>query len=223
MVLLMEDTCLLILSHILSIEKPPHPSHIARLINMKYNCTGRCTLQCENGGSVSDNCECECGYGFEGEQCELLTKRKMFTDSACGELGRSQSTVSLSTYPDAASGSTFCQWLIRGSPTESVEFEIDELDLDSDNMLPGQMCNDLFYIWGSAQISNPVHCDSRSVDSLKGRKYKSDSNWLLIELRMNPWSERPHKGPFIKYRLLDSPIPHREFFICSLSGLLVSA
>lgn len=60
-----------------------------------------------------------------------------------------------STYPDAASGSTFCQWLIRGSPTELVEFEVEDLDLDSDNMLPGQMCNDLFYIWGSAQITNP--------------------------------------------------------------------
>lgn len=28
----------------------------------------------------------------------------------------------------------------------------------------------------------------------------SDSNWLLIELRMNPWSERYRKGPYISYR-----------------------
>ncbi|VDK52745.1 unnamed protein product [Anisakis simplex] len=224
--MLQDDTCLLILSHILSIDKAPHLSHVSRLINMKYNCSGwticyssiskanisdRCTIQCENGGSINDNCECECSYGFEGDRCQLLTKRKLFTDPSCGQVDTSQqSVISLSSYPDSASGSTFCQWLVRGSLSESIEFEIADLDLDADNMLPGQKCNDLFYIWGSAQITNPVNCDPKSVQSLQGIKYKSDTNWLLIELRMNPWSERPHKGPFIKFRLVDSPMPQRE-------------
>ncbi|VDN26608.1 unnamed protein product [Gongylonema pulchrum] len=55
----------------------------------------------------------------------------------------------------------------------------------------------------SPQRFSWIPCTTR--DSLIGMRFESDSDWLLIELRTNPWSERPHRGPRIRYRLVDAP------------------
>ncbi|VDK78435.1 unnamed protein product [Gongylonema pulchrum] len=56
---------------------------------------------------------------------------------------------------------------------------------------------------GEGTTYHKIPCTTR--DSLIGMRFESDSDWLLIELRTNPWSERPHRGPRIKYRLVDAP------------------
>lgn len=203
-----ENTCYLILSHVLSVEAPARHSHIPRLVNIKYNCTDRCTLECENGGVVTNSCECDCGYGFTGDRCQTLLKEHHFSDSSCGRVN--STNVALSAYPRPTKGPVFCQWHIKGAPSEYIEFYIQDLDLDAEKVLPSQPCNDMLYIWGSTQLSNPIACDMESVQSIIGKKYKSDSNWLLVELRMNPWSELAHKGPLIKYEFV-SPSPHQVF------------
>ncbi|VDK88860.1 unnamed protein product, partial [Onchocerca ochengi] len=107
------------------------------------------------------------------------------------------------TYPEARIGATFCQWLIKSLPGKTIEFFIKDLDLDDDNVSPDQPCNDVFYIWGTKSITNPIVCIKR--DNLIGVRFESDSDWLLIELRTNPWSERSHRGPRIKYRQVEAP------------------
>uniref|UniRef100_A0A0R3RNI1 CUB domain-containing protein n=1 Tax=Elaeophora elaphi TaxID=1147741 RepID=A0A0R3RNI1_9BILA len=163
----------------------------------------QCNIDCENGGTVNTDCSCQCAYGFEGKKCEELSRRKLFTDPSCGMHNEEQGIISLSTYPEARTGATFCQWLIKSKREKTIEFYIKDLDLDDDNVPPDQPCNDIFYIWGTKSIANPILCVAR--DSLIGVSFESDSDWLLIELRTNPWSERPHRGPRIKYRQVDTP------------------
>ncbi|EJW71917.1 hypothetical protein WUBG_17178, partial [Wuchereria bancrofti] len=90
-----------------------------------------------------------------GKNCEELSRRKLFTDSSCGIHNDEQGTVSLSTYPEARTGATFCQWLIKSMPEKTIEFYIKDLDLDDDNVPPDQPCNDIFYVWGAKSIANP--------------------------------------------------------------------
>uniref|UniRef100_A0A8R1U189 EGF-like domain-containing protein n=2 Tax=Onchocerca TaxID=6281 RepID=A0A8R1U189_ONCVO len=163
----------------------------------------RCNIGCENGGTVNSDCSCKCTYGFEGKNCEQLSRRKLFNDPSCGLHNDEQGTISLSTYPEARIGATFCQWLIKSLPGKTIEFFIKDLDLDDDNVSPDQPCNDVFYIWGTKSITNPIVCIKR--DNLIGVRFESDSDWLLIELRTNPWSERSHRGPRIKYRQVEAP------------------
>uniref|UniRef100_A0AAF5PQQ1 EGF-like domain-containing protein n=2 Tax=Wuchereria bancrofti TaxID=6293 RepID=A0AAF5PQQ1_WUCBA len=200
-----DDACLAVLSHALSVTDSSLPirTQVIHLINTMYNCTERCNIECENGGKVKNDCSCQCAYGFEGKNCEELSRRKLFTDSSCGIHNDEQGTVSLSTYPEARTGATFCQWLIKSMPEKTIEFYIKDLDLDDDNVPPDQPCNDIFYVWGAKSIANPILCVTR--ENLIGIRFESDSNWLLIELRTNPWSERSHRGPRIKYRQVDAP------------------
>ncbi|MCP9258956.1 hypothetical protein DINM_001943 [Dirofilaria immitis] len=174
-----DDACLAVLSHALSVTASSQPARtqMTHLINTIYNCTGK--------------------------NCEQLSRRKLFTDPSCGTHNDEQGTISLSTYPEARTGATFCQWLIKCSPEKTIEFYIKDLDLDDDNVPPDQPCNDIFYIWGTKSIANPILCITR--DNLIGVRFESDSNWLLVELRTNPWSERSHRGPRIKYRQIDAP------------------
>uniref|UniRef100_A0A0N5ASN5 EGF-like domain-containing protein n=1 Tax=Syphacia muris TaxID=451379 RepID=A0A0N5ASN5_9BILA len=172
--------------------------HSEVLIKYRRRFPDRCTTVCENGGTVSSSCSCLCGYGFTGDRCQYLSKQHLFNDASCGIVNTSQ--VSLSAYPQPTRGPIFCQWLIRAPEANTIEFSIQDLDLDAEKVLQNQPCNDMFYIWGSKDISNPIPCNSESLESLIGKALKSDSNWLLIELRMNPWSEVAHKGPLIKFR-----------------------
>ncbi|VDO45793.1 unnamed protein product [Brugia timori] len=54
-----------------------------------------CNMECENGGKVKNDCNCQCAYGFEGKNCEELSRRKLFTDPSCGIHSDEQGTVSL--------------------------------------------------------------------------------------------------------------------------------
>ncbi|VDK87955.1 unnamed protein product [Litomosoides sigmodontis] len=170
---------------------------------VKDDANEQCSIECENGGTVNANCSCQCAYGLEGKSCKQLSRRKLFTDKSCGIHSEEQGTISLSTYPEARTGATFCQWLIKSEAEKAIEFYIKDLDLDDDNVAPDQPCNDIFYIWGTKNIANPILCVTR--EHLIDVRFESDSDWLLVELRTNPWSDRPHRGPRIKYRQVDTP------------------
>ncbi|KJH39875.1 hypothetical protein DICVIV_14226, partial [Dictyocaulus viviparus] len=58
---------------------------------------GKCTIDCQHGGFIQDNCSCKCAYGFFGKRCELLAKEKLFTDRSCGVINvQDDGMVSLS-------------------------------------------------------------------------------------------------------------------------------
>lgn len=57
--------------------------------------TGRCSIECENGGTVTNECSCVCGYGFEGDRCEMLKRRKHFSDRSCGIYDKTEGIISL--------------------------------------------------------------------------------------------------------------------------------
>ncbi|VBB35086.1 unnamed protein product, partial [Acanthocheilonema viteae] len=90
---------------------------------------------------VIDNFGCQCAYGLEGTNCEQLSRRKLFTDQSCGIHNEEEGIISLSTYPEARTGAIFCQWLIKSKPEKTIEFYINDLDLDDDNVPPDQPCN----------------------------------------------------------------------------------
>ncbi|KAI1697627.1 hypothetical protein Ddc_19601 [Ditylenchus destructor] len=104
----------------------------------------KCTILCENGGIVTPQCTCKCAYGFTGKNCEKLGHSNLYTDASCGvvdiDTGYSQSTVSLR---QPAGKDTFCQWIIKSTdPWTTCELEFEDLDLDSENLAPGQKCGD---------------------------------------------------------------------------------
>ncbi|KAH7731801.1 protein SpAN-like protein [Aphelenchoides avenae] len=211
-----EEHCANIVSGVLmSSTNKPYP-FVTRELNLKYNCSDKCTILCENGGTVTNDCTCECAYGFTGDRCTDLAKSSKFTDSSCGiREGETEGTITLSTYPNAPSGATFCQWLIRSpKPWDMIEIEFEELDLDNEDLLPGRKCNDDLFVAGSDQISQPIPCN-REKSSVIGRRFNSTSNWLLVELRMNQWSRRRHSGPVINYSVI-SPANHNALRSFSL-------
>ncbi|VDM97376.1 unnamed protein product, partial [Thelazia callipaeda] len=166
----------------------------------------RCDIECKNGGTVVEsNCNCKCIYGFDGKNCEQLSRRKFFTDASCGVYEKEHGLISLSTYPRSQTNAIFCQWLIKSQSGKTIEFYVKDLDLDGENMPPNTPCNDFFYIWGAKSILNPISCNKSAEENLIGIRFESDSDWLLIELRTNPWSDQPHRGPQIKYRQIDAP------------------
>uniref|UniRef100_A0A0N4VXA1 ZP domain-containing protein n=1 Tax=Haemonchus placei TaxID=6290 RepID=A0A0N4VXA1_HAEPC len=61
--------------------------------------------------------------------------------------------------------------------------------LDGQDLRPGSVCNDLFTI--------RIPCDG----SQNVTKLRSKSNWLLLELRSDPYSESSVTGPLLRHRL----------------------
>uniref|UniRef100_A0A915D9W7 Peptidase M12A domain-containing protein n=1 Tax=Ditylenchus dipsaci TaxID=166011 RepID=A0A915D9W7_9BILA len=60
-----QDNCTQFVHHALSSPQQQHPTTVVRHLNMKFNCTDKCTILCENGGSVDQRtCTCKCSYGF---------------------------------------------------------------------------------------------------------------------------------------------------------------
>lgn len=55
-----------------------------------------------------------------------------------------------------------------------------------------------------------IPCNSES-NAVIGKKYRSDSNWLFIELRGNAYALRQHKGPLIKYSIVNEHGPDGNF------------
>lgn len=193
-------TCQDIITRALTNDRP-YPI-ASRILNIKYNCTDKCTLICENGGQVNGNCECECTYGFKGDRCEQLKMEHMFTDNNCGFIDdESSGIISLSTYPHYFTKKpTFCQWVIKAeNPWESIEFEFIDIDLASENLAPSQRCEDSLVIVGVESLTGPIPCDESKV-SIIGKTFRSDGNFVLIELKTSSWSDGKYKGPVVKYR-----------------------
>uniref|UniRef100_A0A0N4Z2K6 CUB domain-containing protein n=1 Tax=Parastrongyloides trichosuri TaxID=131310 RepID=A0A0N4Z2K6_PARTI len=227
-----EKTCQDIITRALTNDRP-YPI-ASRVLNIKYNCTDKCTLICENGGQVNGNCECECAYGFKGDRCEQLKMEHMFTDSNCGFFDDETSgSVSLSTYPGFITKKpTFCQWVIKAeNPWESIEFEFVDIDLASDNLAPGQRCEDSLVVVGVEELSGAIPCDE-TKKAFIGKSYRSDSNYVLIELKTSSWSDGKFKGPLIKYhvhkkslfdniRILSSEITSNSGFLYTTTSTIL--
>ncbi|CAD6188502.1 unnamed protein product [Caenorhabditis auriculariae] len=148
-----EDTCLNLLASMLDANFPRH--QIVTQINLRYNCTEKCTTVCEHGGELRDDCTCKCEYGFTGQRCENLARESSFTDSSCGIVDSKASggVVSLSTFPDSRPKITFCQWLIKTDDAWGlVDAEIEVLGLDDVNVSPDQNCNDRLNFYGTKDV-----------------------------------------------------------------------
>ncbi|CEF68381.1 Astacin-like metalloendopeptidase [Strongyloides ratti] len=225
-------TCQDIITRALTNDRP-YPI-ASRVLNIKYNCTDKCTLICENGGQVNGNCECECAYGFKGDRCEQLKMEHMFTDTTCGFIDdESSGTVSLSTYPGFINKKpTFCQWVIKAeNPWENIEFEIVDIDLANENLAPGQRCEDSLVVVGIESLTGPIPCDEGKA-AIIGKTFRSDGNFVLIELKTSSWSDGKYKGPQIKFRthkrslfdnikILTSEITSNSGFIYSTTKTLI--
>ncbi|KAI1729039.1 protein SpAN-like [Ditylenchus destructor] len=202
------ENCTQFLHHALS-DETHHPSVVNRHINLKYNCTDKCTIFCENGGIVTPQCTCKCGYGFTGNNCEKLKHNGLYTDTSCGvvdiDTGYSQGTVSLR---QPAESDTFCQWIIKSTdPWTTFELEFEDLDLDSENLAPGQTCGDQLSVYGLKNFVNPVACDN-SKNPLVGESFRSESNIVFIDYRGNRLASETHKGPTIRYKTIRSHPTH---------------
>ncbi|KAL6727299.1 hypothetical protein Aduo_009188 [Ancylostoma duodenale] len=192
-----DDFCYEMIGRVLSIDKPRH--HIARHLNLHYNCTEKCTIDCQHGGTVQDDCCCKCAYGFSGKQCEKLAKQASFTDSSCGVINvHDDGVLSLSTFPEPREKTTFCQWLLESSdPWAMIEVSVERLGLDGEDVRPGARCNDFFTAFGEQEQVGPLPCDG----SLNVTELRSKANWLLLELRSDPYSENSVTGPLLRYSI----------------------
>ncbi|CAJ0598763.1 unnamed protein product [Cylicocyclus nassatus] len=190
-----DDFCYEMIGRMLSIDKPKQ--QIARFLNLHYNCTEKCTIDCRHGGIVLPDCTCKCSYGFTGKQCEKLAKQASFTDSSCGVIDANDDGVlNLSTYPEPREKTTFCQWLLESSdPWAVIEVSIERLGLDGEDVRPGARCNDFFTVFGEQDQVGPLPCDG----SLNITELRSKANWLLLELRSDPYSENSVTGPLLRY------------------------
>ncbi|PIO72869.1 hypothetical protein TELCIR_05173 [Teladorsagia circumcincta] len=159
----------------------------------------KCTIECQHSGTVQDDCTCKCAYGFSGTRCERLAKEASFTDRSCGVVEvEGDGIVSLSTYPGPRPKVTFCQWLLQSSdPWAVIEVDIERLGLDGEDIRPGSVCNDLFTAFGEQELVGPIPCDG----SQNVTKLRSKSNWLLLELRSDPYSESSVSGPRLRHGL----------------------
>uniref|UniRef100_A0AC35TX88 CUB domain-containing protein n=1 Tax=Rhabditophanes sp. KR3021 TaxID=114890 RepID=A0AC35TX88_9BILA len=197
-------TCKNIITTALSTDTPYPIS--SRALNIQFNCSDKCTIVCENGGIVNNGCQCECRYGFSGDNCAELRNANKFTDSRCGIQDEEAGTISLSTYPQhAAKPSTYCQWLIKApNAGDTIQFEFVEIDLDNENTLPNDKCTDSLTVFGST-IEDKIPCNEEKSTFI-GKQFKSTADWVLIELRTTPFAE-DNKGIYLKYNTIKKQLP----------------
>ncbi|KAI6235802.1 Astacin-like metalloendopeptidase [Aphelenchoides besseyi] len=197
--------CARLIAQAVTNERPEYGA--SRHLNLKFNCTDKCTTICHNGGKVKKDCTCSCGYGFAGANCEKLQASNQFTDQSCGIINgddNEEGELSLSTYPNPASKKTFCQWLIKPkSPWATVEIEFVEFDGNYENRRPGTSCADTLNVYGARGIDNPIPC-GHEFRSLMQHRFRSESDWVLIDFETNGWSEPQHKGLKLKWRIINS-------------------
>jgi len=158
---------------------------------------------------MTDDCKCDCGYGFSGHTCEQLSLRSEFSDKSCGIISdQKEGTIALSTYPNPAAKATLCQWLIKANEQETIEFEFMDFDLNYKDSHPGQKCADSMLVLGVPGIENPIPCNAESRAIVR-RPYRSNGDWILFTFSTNTWSRAHHKGPLIKYQII-SPQSNKE-------------
>ncbi|CAD5215878.1 unnamed protein product [Bursaphelenchus okinawaensis] len=194
-----EETCVNLISKALTNEL--HHYGAARHLNLKFNCTDKCTTFCHNGGELQENCTCKCRYGMTGKFCQELGRSPHYTDASCGIVKADyEGTVSLSAYPRETSGSPFCQWLVKpANPWERIEFEFQEMDLNSQDLDENQDCVDSFRVRGVKELSTQIPCNEK-FQQLKGKTFQSDGDWVMFELAgMSP--DKFSRGPRINYRI----------------------
>ncbi|VDM75848.1 unnamed protein product [Strongylus vulgaris] len=80
-------------------------------------------------------------------------------------------------------------------PWARIEVSIERLGLDGEDVRPGARCNDFFTAFGEQEQVGPLPCDG----SLNVTELRSKANWLLLELRSDPYSENSVTGPLLRY------------------------
>ncbi|GMS90829.1 hypothetical protein PENTCL1PPCAC_13004, partial [Pristionchus entomophagus] len=197
-----DNLCTELIGKAVGVDRPAQD--VAHFMGEKFNCTGPCGgLRCEHGGRLMEgNCQCSCVYGFDGQRCENLMRTQHFNDASCGVIeAQDAGSLSLSTYPGDQAKGTFCQWLLKSNdPWAKIELSFDGLDMDGKDMPPGIICNDILSVHGAGSMTKTIPCNGSPVPKLT-----STSNWVLVELRTNPWAMEAHAGPAIRYNLITRP------------------
>nr|XP_011431595.2 MAM and LDL-receptor class A domain-containing protein 1-like [Crassostrea gigas] len=105
----------------------------AKEITKVYSCTQNCVNppNCDNGGYLNQNCQCQCPAGLTGSDC-----RSVVSSPGCGGVislsANEEAKISSSNYPNKYSLGEECVWLVKGPPDHHIQMTIDFMDI-SDN------------------------------------------------------------------------------------------
>lgn len=105
----------------------------AKEITKVYSCTQNCVNppNCDNGGYLNQNCQCQCPAGLTGNDC-----RSVVSSPGCGGVislsANEEAKISSSNYPNKYSLGEECVWLVKGPPEHHIQMTIDFMDI-SDN------------------------------------------------------------------------------------------
>ncbi|XP_011431595.3 uncharacterized protein [Magallana gigas] len=105
----------------------------AKEITKVYSCTQNCVnpLNCDNGGYLNQNCQCQCPAGLTGSDC-----RSVVSSPGCGGVislsANEEAKISSSNYPNKYSLGEECVWLVKGPPEHHIQMTIEFMDI-SDN------------------------------------------------------------------------------------------
>ncbi|GMT21029.1 hypothetical protein PFISCL1PPCAC_12326 [Pristionchus fissidentatus] len=197
-----DNLCTELIGKAVGVDRPA--ADVAHFVGEKHNCTGPCNgLRCEFGGKLSTSeCKCSCAYGFKGDRCETLDRLESLNDASCGVIeAQDAGSLALSTFPGDQAKGVFCQWLVKSAdPWDKIELNFDGLDMDNESLPPNVMCNDILTIHGAGDVTT-IPCKGAPIVP----KMVSTSNWVLVELRTNPWARGAFSGPSIRYNLISRP------------------
>ncbi|VDP00961.1 unnamed protein product [Soboliphyme baturini] len=187
----------------------PLSSRDVSTLNRIFLCTDRCSrdLPCMHGSYPTRDCtHCVCQYGFSGRFCDKLQMANRYNVDGCGVMNGSAGYIVSPGYPEQYPRGAFCQWLVQGkSRSERVRFVINSLDLEYETVIRSDRCMDTFYVWphGTDVLTKSLSCFPDDARAVVGRWHTTQSNWLLIELRTNPWGDAPHGGFNVSYETID--------------------
>lgn len=105
----------------------------AKEITKVYSCTQNCVNppNCDNGGYLNQNCQCQCPAGLTGSDC-----RSVVSSPGCGGVislsANEEAKISSSNYPNKYSLGEECVWLVKGPPEHHIQMTIEFMDI-SDN------------------------------------------------------------------------------------------